>query len=173
MWILEFWKFFCWNIEWNGTEWKMGWEKTHGIEWNDSELLSNGIQIFKILDHYFSELWKIYISCYISKKYFFVLNLLFNKVFVPYLFSLSKKRHFLKFQTYMIVKLLQQSYNEEHDTKISNKQIAWHKLILWSDLNLNYFLLEKLTLKQNSIKTLFHTWFIPHSLIKIFWKCLS
>jgi hypothetical protein len=33
MWILEYWKFFCSNIEWNGTEWNVEWEKTHGMEW--------------------------------------------------------------------------------------------------------------------------------------------
>ncbi len=33
MWILVL-KFFFSNIEWNGTEWNVEWEKTHGMEWN-------------------------------------------------------------------------------------------------------------------------------------------
>ncbi len=61
MWILEFWKFFCWNIEWNGMwnekkthgmEWKLKLLKVCGMEWSRivMEWNRNGIQIFKILD---------------------------------------------------------------------------------------------------------------------------
>ncbi len=49
MWILEFWKFFCSNIEWNGMR-----NEKKLVEWN-----GNGIQIFKILtttlNNYFSD----------------------------------------------------------------------------------------------------------------------
>jgi hypothetical protein len=65
MWILEFWNFFCWNIEWNGmwnekklVEWNESCWKC--VKWNDRELVwnGNGIQIFKILDHYYKPLIK-------------------------------------------------------------------------------------------------------------------
>ncbi len=34
----------------SGMEWNVESEKTHGMEWN-----GNGIQIFKILDHYLKD----------------------------------------------------------------------------------------------------------------------